>query len=112
MRRHRQITTPADSGRRWIGLRAAFGRRVIERILELLSGAELGRAAGGDLDRLASFRIASNPRGPFRNRKRAETRDVNAVALLERCNDVVEQKVNRLLGVGFVEIQLVGKPLD
>src|SRR5439155_5470049 len=84
----------------------------VQRVLERLAGLELRRLRCGDLDRLAGLGIASGARLPCGNGERAEARDVDLVAVTKRGDDVVEDGVDRPLGLPLRQIQLAGHRLD
>src|ERR1017187_7153357 len=83
-----------------------------ERILELLAGLELRGAACRNLNRLAGLGIAAGARLAFRDRERAEARDIHALALLQCRDDVLEDDVDCFFSFGLVHWKLVGQSLD
>src|SRR5439155_1795425 len=79
---------------------------------EFLARTEARHLARLDLDLLARLRVAADASLALADRERAEADQRDAIALLQRLGDAVDQRIQRLAGGRLADLRVLGDLVD
>src|SRR5439155_12337959 len=79
---------------------------------EFLARTEARHLARLDLDLLARLRVAADASLALADRERAEADQRDAIALLQRLGDAVDQRIQRLAGSRLADLRVLGDLVD
>src|SRR5687768_17160223 len=81
--------------------------RLFDHRFEFLAGVESDNAAGADRDLLAGLGVAARTLRLVAELEVAEARELDALATLERAPDLLEKRLDHVLGLALVKPDLL-----